>query len=445
MWVEELNIENVKCFEKISIKFGTKDSPYKWVNLLGENGGGKSTILQSLGLLLAGPEGAPQLLLRPDGWLRNEEIVGKIGIRVHKGENDPGKFGGVATKARQTFGYTFFITGNKKISIRNKQYNEPAILENPDKILSWLRENALSSKGQGWFAAGYGAFRRLTRNSQIIVPSLQTPLRFTNFLSQFNENEPLAAFERWMVYLDFRIAKDNDQRAKAQRDIGIAAIDRLLPEGSRFSSVSSDGKIWFDVGGQQVSTIGLSDGFRSVLALGGDLVWRLIEAFPNSDDPLSEEGTVLLDELDIHLHPTWQRNIASWLRNQFPNIQFIVATHSPIIAAGAGADAITYCFRQEANGQTTIKEVENIAFQSIDDVLKGDAFGLVSPYSIEQQARLDKYYKLKRKTNRTPAEEEELQMEIPFLKDILSYEEPSDLAEEMRDYIKKALHHDTSK
>src|SRR5262249_46187943 len=154
-----------------------------------------------------------------------------------------------------------------------------------DKRLTWLRLNALTSKGLGWFAVGYGAFRRLTRSSQIIVPSLEPAARYTNFLTQFDEDQPLSAFERWLVYLDYRIAKEKDADAKHNMDIGIAAISKMLPPGTTYDKVTAEGRILFRVGGQSVPTISLSDGYRSVLALAGDLVWRLISAFPDSDDP----------------------------------------------------------------------------------------------------------------------------------------------------------------
>jgi predicted ATP-binding protein involved in virulence len=411
MWVEELTLENIKCFEKMSIRFGTEEQPHKWISLLGENGGGKSTILQALSLMLAGYEGAIKLLNSPKGWVRNENEPAKISIRIHQDANDIGQFG--KEKTRTAFGYTFFVTGSQKISIRNKVYTEPSIVENPDKILSWLRENALTSKGKTWFAAGYGAFRRLTRKSEIIVPSLQTPERYTNFISQFYEDEPLAAFERWLVYLDYRMAKNNDKTAEHQKVLGIEAINKMLPRGNSFDSVTSDGRILFDVKGKKVPTIGLSDGFRSVLALAGDLVWRLLEAFPESENPLLECGVVLIDELDIHLHPTWQREIAGWLQMQFPNIQFIVATHSPLIVAGAGADAITYKF--DFDGDKSVKnEVKDLAFLSVENILCSSAFKIVSPYSDQTQEQLDKYFKLKAKEKRTAAEEKELKKATSF-------------------------------
>jgi hypothetical protein len=75
----------------------------------------------------------------------------------------------------------------------------------------------------------------------------------------------------------------------------------------------------------------LSDGERSFLAMGTDLARRLTLANPGLQDPLQGEGTVLIDELELHLHPRWQRTAVEKLRTTFPNIQFIATTHSPFV------------------------------------------------------------------------------------------------------------------
>ncbi|MEW5818375.1 MAG: ATP-binding protein, partial [Spirochaetota bacterium] len=414
--------------------------PYPWVTLLGENGCGKSTIIQSIGLLLAGPEGAQTLVPRPEGWLRDEEKPGKLSIRIHQGEKDPGQFG--QKRIFRYYGYTFFLTGSAPLKIRNKVYTEPTIVEQPNKRLTWLRQNAFKSKGEGWFSVGYGAFRRLTRSSQVIIPSLQPAARYTNFITQFNEDEPLSAFEQWMVYLDYRIIKEKDKEAKKQKELGVAAINEILPGGTEFHGITSEGKILYRIGGQLVPTISMSDGYRSILALAGDLVWRLIQAFPGSANPLQEEGVVLIDELDIHLHPAWQREIGGWLRKQFPNIQFIVATHSPIIAAGAGEDALTYKFTL-SEGVSKAEVVKDLDAMAVDRILMSKAFGLVSPYSPVAQAKIDKYDQLMRKgQQRSPAEEEKLQLLLPFIKKAIPIGgpvEPGSTSEQIDKYIKKVL------
>ena len=451
MWVQELTLENIKCFENCTIPFGTAKKPYKWVTLLGENGGGKSSALQALALLLAGPEGASLLLRRPEGWLRDENRLGKIGVSIHQGKQDPGKFG--TDRISTIFTYNYLLTGSQRLVVGGKDektYTEPTILEGgKNKRFSWLRENALLPKGNGWFAAGYGAFRRLTRKGgQIIVPSLQTPLRYTNFLTQFEEDEPLTAFEQWLVFLDYRISKNSEtgKIAANQLKMGIEAINKLLPEGSSFEKIDENGRVWFNVDGASVTTLALSDGYRSVLALAGDLVWRLIEAFPDSKKPLEQEGVVLIDELDIHLHPTWQRNIAQWLQNVFPNIQFIVATHSPLIAAGAGKDAVAYRVFKNEMGNSSIEKIEDqLTFKDVDSILLSRAFGLVSTFSPEAEETMETYLFLKDKTPKTAVEQAHFNQIQPFAAEMLKSspsildDSTDDLKQEMLNYIKTSL------
>lgn len=443
MWVEELTLENIRCFESATMKFVGGPDAHRWVTFLSENGGGKSTALQALGLLLAGPEGAVKLLPRPAGWLRDETKQGKIGTRIHQDDSDPGQFG----DERQTkaFSYSYSVTGSRPLAVNHKDYTEPTIVPAGQKRLSWLRSNALTSTGKGWFAAGYGAFRRLTRTTQIIVPTLEPQARYNNFLTQFDEGEPLATFERWMVYLDYQLAKGNtrEEKGEARRrwQLGVDAINKVLPEGSRFDSVSVEGRIMFCVGGQKVPTISLSDGYRSILALAGDLVWRLILAFPDSDDPLKEPGVVLIDELDIHLHPKWQREISGKLRAMFPELQFFVATHSPFVAAGAGDDALTLRFRYE-DGLGSVEPIRNIAALSVDDILTSDAFGLVSTRSPETELKILRYDELMRRQRRTRPEENELQNLLPFMEEARPFggpPEPGSLDDRIERFLDKKL------
>lgn len=85
----------------------------------------------------------------------------------------------------------------------------------------------------------------------------------------------------------------------------------------------------------------LSDGERGILALVFDIARRLIIAYMHSDNPLEGEAVILIDELDLHLHPKWQRTIVSDLTRTFPNCQFIATTHSPQIIGEVKPEAIT--------------------------------------------------------------------------------------------------------
>lgn len=432
MWVESITLHNIKCFAQQEISFTRnpkarrhRAKPYQWITLLGENGVGKSTILQAIALLLAGPEAAKELLPRPAGWVRDSKSPGKLTAVLHKEEIDTGTFG--EDKQRQTFSYSYFVTGSAAVEVgKDKQiYTEPALVEVPDKILSWLRANAFASGSQGWFAVGYGAFRRLTRLSQVIIPSLEQPKRSSNFFTQFNEDTSLSSFERWMVYLDYRLAKDRtDKEAKKMKEVGEEAIIKLLPGDVKIAGVTTEGLIEFLVDGQKVPTISLSDGFRSVIALAGDLIWRLLQSFPNLDDPTTASGVVLIDELDIHLHPSWQREIAGWLRQVFPNLQFFVATHSPLIAAGAGQDALTLRLDIIDNKLQILEIPYTDLAADVDRTLRSPAFGLQSTYSPPTEEKIQRYHQLKRKNKSLVDEEmqEYKQLQL-FMKEVQPFGE----------------------
>lgn len=80
-----------------------------------------------------------------------------------------------------------------------------------------------------------------------------------------------------------------------------------------------------------LSVFNLSQGEKSLLALVSDIARRLVTLNPNSPKPLDGQGIVLIDEIDLHLHPQWQQSIIHKLESTFPNIQFIVSTHSPLV------------------------------------------------------------------------------------------------------------------
>lgn len=437
MWVESIKLENIKCFQNQEIKFisnpknqrRSRAEPYHWITLLGENGVGKSTILQALALLLAGPEAAKELLPRPTGWICNPKTPGKLTAVLHQEDGDAGKFG--TDKTRKTFAYSYFVTGKERLELggsKDKQtYTEPALIEENTKILSWLRANAFASDNHGWFAVGYGAFRRLTRVSQVIIPSLEPPQRSSNFFSQFNEDTSLSSFERWMVYLDYRIAKNpEDSKSKQMKKIGEEAITKLLPGNVEIAEVTADALIQFLVNGQKVPTISLSDGFRSMIALAGDLIWRLLQSFPNLDNPTEASGVVLIDELDIHLHPSWQREIAGWLQEVFPNLQFFVATHSPLIAAGAGEKSLTLRI-DLVEGESEIVEIPYLELAAnVDRTLTSAAFGLKSTFPTETENKIKRYHQLNRKNKNLAAEEKQEYEQLSlFVQDVKPFGEIS--------------------
>jgi tRNA A37 threonylcarbamoyladenosine biosynthesis protein TsaE len=115
-----------------------------------------------------------------------------------------------------------------------------------------------------------------------------------------------------------------------------------------------------------------------------------------------------------------------------------VATHSPLIVAGAGIDAVTY--KLDFNGYESQKyEIKDLAFLSIDKILQSDAFQLVSPYSPETQAHLDQYVKLKSKKKRTKEEENLLQQSLIFVQKVEQNNTDTPLEQEIKDFLAQKL------
>lgn len=107
--------------------------------------------------------------------------------------------------------------------------------------------------------------------------------------------------------------------------------------------------------GYQLTLKELSEGYRSVIIFVCDLLIKLSQSCAEGHDVFKEHGVVLIDEIDQHLHPRWQLTIVKKLRDLFPNIQFIMTTHSPVIVLGSSDDAIFFRVERQ-EGNTTVSE-----------------------------------------------------------------------------------------
>lgn len=124
----------------------------------------------------------------------------------------------------------------------------------------------------------------------------------------------------------------------------------------------------------------LSEGYKSILIFVSDLLYRLNKEAKEGITPTELRGVVLVDEIDLHLHPKWQRVIIGKLRALFPNVQFIFTTHSPTIIQGASEDAIMFrVYRNKEDGKTKVSEPyyrKNLDHLMINSLLTSPLFGL---------------------------------------------------------------------
>lgn len=147
--------------------------------------------------------------------------------------------------------------------------------------------------------------------------------------------------------------------------------------------ISSQEVSFVNAAGLSVELNQLSDGFRSFLSLTIDLLRQIFDAHAwgklNSPEVcLTTEGIVFLDEADVHLHPSWQRELGQRMCQVFPNIQFIVSTHSPFIAQAARPEGL-FVVHTSALGKTTVtREEESVLGWTADQILLSPLFGLSS-------------------------------------------------------------------
>ncbi|MEJ7827020.1 MAG: AAA family ATPase [Segetibacter sp.] len=164
---------------------------------------------------------------------------------------------------------------------------------------------------------------------------------FADALSDSREFN-LNIFAQWFK-VQQELGKEN-RAALKNLEVLKTAVSQFLPQFSNLDITEEDDKTFFTIekAGTTLSIEQLSDGERGVLALVLDIARRLSQANPGSENPLRDgTGTILIDELDLHLHPKWQRSIVENLTRVFPSCQFIVTTHSPQIIGEVKPDFIT--------------------------------------------------------------------------------------------------------
>lgn len=143
---------------------------------------------------------------------------------------------------------------------------------------------------------------------------------------------------------------DNTYRDRALECVR-SAVEGMLENVSGLRIKRSPLRMVVDKDGEELAVDYLSDGEKCTLALFGDLARRLAIANPDVDDPLTGEGIVLIDEIELHMHPSWQRRILSVLKNTFPNVQFVITTHSPQVLGELNDAYLIYHIKRSGDEQ----------------------------------------------------------------------------------------------
>ncbi|MGA7499587.1 MAG: AAA family ATPase [Isosphaeraceae bacterium] len=213
--------------------------------------------------------------------------------------------------------------------------------------------------------------------------------RESRFVTLFREAAALTQCAEWLSSLYSRsIDPHHPDKERAQKAYEVVrrVIDDLLPDPVRLCRITTERVTFISVGGAEVAVLDLSDGYRSFLALAIDIL-RHLEASTDDFGALVEkdeegtrviaDGVILIDEIDAHLHPIWQREIGFLLRQSFPRMQFIVTSHSPFVAQAASDGGLIVLRDTEEKGVVRAEyPVDSVRGWRVDQILTSPLFGL---------------------------------------------------------------------
>lgn len=397
MYVSRVSVENIKSFHgprAVDLTLTRPDGSHAgWTVLAGRNGAGKTTLLRALALALSGPVPARGLVQSFENWVTRGADSGSARAQVVRDLS----FDNFTAKGRTQndfwTGLRWTSPGDGHGGRRSAQPALGEIRSNPNaKSASLAQRGPWADNPVGWFCAAYGPFRRMAGGSGEVQRLMLASGPVARQASLFHEDASLAEGVAWLIEQHLRALEGREGAAALKRAALFVLGDELLPDRYRVEDVDSEG-LWVTRDGHRFPLREMSDGFRTVAALVVDLLKQIHDAFGDEafagenesrPGPLQVPGVVIIDEIDAHLHVTWQRRIGPWLTSHFPNIQFIVTTHSPYICQAADPGGLIRLpgVEEDSAPEVVAEDLyERVVYGSGDDAVLSDLFGLDTPYS----------------------------------------------------------------
>lgn len=401
MYVNRVSLRNIKGFTEADLDFATTDDVHEgWSVITGDNGSGKTALLRAIALAILGPEQSRGLVQDLRGWVTEGQSEGTISVEIA-----PDHLIDRTAKGGQPVQSTFWAeVAITRTEVAGARPDQTWVISATD-VFRNKRKSATNGpwapSTNGWFTLGYGPFRRMYGSSPDAQRLMVIPGRIPHFATLFKEDATLSEGEEWAKQLNYQRLEDNAESAEALDGLITLVAHDFLREGVHIKGVTSDGISLEDSAGRVVPLSDMSDGYRSALAMLMDIYRHMLTAYgakglveKTDDGPVvARPGVVLIDEIDAHLHPAWQREIGFWLKAHFPKVQFIVTTHSPIVCQAADGGRIYNIpspSRQRAPFQLSHGDFEAVIAGKPDEILLSPAFDLEhtrSPRAVRARTR----------------------------------------------------------
>lgn len=373
MYVDSLKIKNLRCFRDVAIelqypdkKISSKENSLKFPNinlLLGNNGSGKSSILKALALASLAPvlKGGSGLTLYR--MVRNVSPAAKnfpdaefcAKIRLHEQDLDKKE----KAKKTQTIEMDSVIR-------RMGHIEELEMLPSKGKVPFGIYED----DSPAFLVVGYGVNRKVeeTVNFGFKENSRRRRLRYQRVASLFEDNYGLVPLQSWLPEMQ----KSNPGRYKQVIDL----INRIAPDDMEFEGKFFEEEFYFNFRETETPFGSLSDGYRHFIGWIADLLYHICMGAPSGKKLVDNQGLVMVDEIDLLLHPEWQRTVLQSLSEILPKLQFVFTTHSPIVASSVESRNI-FVMETDTDGSALVKQYDEAIYgKTSEQVLLSSYFGL---------------------------------------------------------------------
>ncbi|AGC49161.1 hypothetical protein MYSTI_07889 [Myxococcus stipitatus DSM 14675] len=411
MYLKKVVLENIRSMAELEWE---PSSHPGWHVVIGDNGAGKSAFLRAVSLALMGRDAAMALRQDWSEWLRAGSPSGSIQVSL-SGDSRWDQAG---------------ASVSSEVSAELRLQRAGNATQLVPGAASLAAAPALWGTGRGWFSAAFGPFRRFTDGDAGQEALFSSQPRLARHLSMFDASVALRASLGWLEQLE-----TGPDAGLLEPLLAFINQPDFLPHQTRLDSISSRGVRFVDGQGNEVSVASLGDSFQSLLSLTLELIRQLASTYgarrlfaPGDALSLQPPGVVLVDEIEAHLHPTWQRRVGFWFRKHFPHLQFLVTTHSPLICQAAAEGSIFWLPRpgmDEPPSMVTGITRERLLYGSGVDAYGTGAFGDMSTRSPEALAQLERLALLNQKelegglSAEERQEQERLRMRTPTAASVL--------------------------
>ena len=361
-YLERMELRNIRCYPELTVDFTGSKGVSLATLVVGDNATGKSTVLRALALGLCPESEAVGLIKRlPGSLLRNGETEGSISVMLRSGKDHAT----ITTRIEN-------VNGQERV----RQTTSP-----------------LKFPWDDLFMCAYGTSR-----------TTEAAVSYESYSRQFAVETLFSDSAKLMNPEVVMLRRDEDSRKALERVV----LAILMLDDWKIQQSKRGLELTGPSGSQLLNSV--SDGYRNTTQWILDyLGWQLLAG--RFSATRTAGGILLIDEIEQHLHPRWQRYILHRIREQFPLTQLIVTTHTPLVVAGAADVEGAQLLSLVKNEQERI-EIEDIPREALrgrraDEILSG-VFGLWTTKSPGSAEVIDRYSAILSKPERTEADEQEL-------------------------------------